>query len=184
MKPWMMALAASRREPVTLTFTSSATWTAPVSTSMLVSLVGKGQDGTPASGDSSTTYYLVTLATTFYNRRDGGVDVGETSEVSREETTAGAPVPPTNTQGPFATDDDPVYSSFSIQYQYVKESETVDTTVPATTGANTTGFGKTFAGGAGVAAVAATYANVAVTPGAPYSLTIPSGGYITITYYK
>ena len=52
-------------------------------------------------------------------------------------------------------------------------------------GSDTTGFGRTFPGGAaGVNAVPATYNNVAVSPGTSYPLSIPAGGSITITYYK
>jgi hypothetical protein len=53
-------------------------------------------------------------------------------------------------------------------------------------GSNTTGLGYTFNGGASnSAASSVTYNNVAVTPGATYSLSIPSGGSIQMTYtYK
>lgn len=58
-----------------------------------------------------------------------------------------------------------------------------DTYHPGSAGSSTTGFGYTFAGGAAdTAATPVTYNNVAVTPGASYSLSIPSGGYIQITY--
>lgn len=62
---------------------------------------------------------------------------------------------------------------------------------PGGAGANTTGFGFTFPGGGisgsypnqvGIAASPASYTNVAVTPGASYSLSIPDNGYITIQY--
>lgn len=50
------------------------------------------------------------------------------------------------------------------------------------TGASTTGFGKDFPGGTGGPASPTTYNNVAVTPGASYSIIVPSGGSLTITY--
>jgi hypothetical protein len=62
---------------------------------------------------------------------------------------------------------------------------------PGGGGANTTGFGFTFPGGGvsgdypnqvGQEATPASYTNVAVTPGASYSLSIPASGYITIQY--
>lgn len=62
---------------------------------------------------------------------------------------------------------------------------------PGGAGANTTGFGFTFPGGGvsgdypnqvGEGATPASYTNVAVTPGASYSLSIPDNGYITIQY--
>ena len=66
-----------------------------------------------------------------------------------------------------------------------------DIIYPGGPGANTTGFGYTFTGGGtsgsypnatGDPATPASYTNVAVTPGASYSLSIPAGGYITIQY--
>lgn len=62
---------------------------------------------------------------------------------------------------------------------------------PGSAGATTSGFGFGFPGGGlsgtypnatGDAATPASYTNVAVTPGASYSLSIPAGGYITIQY--
>lgn len=54
--------------------------------------------------------------------------------------------------------------------------------VDPTTGASTTGFGKTFPGGTGGAATPTTFNNVAVTPGVSYPIVVPSGGSLTITY--
>jgi hypothetical protein len=54
----------------------------------------------------------------------------------------------------------------------------------ATTGASATGFGKTFLGGTGGAATPTNFTNVTVVPNASYNLVVPSGGSITITYYK
>lgn len=62
---------------------------------------------------------------------------------------------------------------------------------PGGAGAATTGFGFTFPGGGvsgtypsqvGEGATPLSYTDVAVTPGASYSLSIPDGGYITIQY--
>lgn len=55
-------------------------------------------------------------------------------------------------------------------------------------GSDATGISKTFPGGAysggtGYPANTTTFTNVAVTPGASYSLSIPSGGQISISYY-
>lgn len=59
-------------------------------------------------------------------------------------------------------------------------------------GADTTGFGYTFAGGGltgsypdqvGSPAVAATYTGVSVTPGTTYNFVVPSGGYVEFAYY-
>ena len=50
------------------------------------------------------------------------------------------------------------------------------------TGNPSTGFGKSFPGGTDGPATPTTYNNVSVTPGASYSIVVPSGGFITITY--
>lgn len=55
--------------------------------------------------------------------------------------------------------------------------------VDPVTGADTTGFGYTFPGGAGGPATAATYNNVPVTPGDTYTITSTGDGYIYITYF-
>lgn len=54
---------------------------------------------------------------------------------------------------------------------------------PQFDGANTTGFGYTFAGGVGAAATPTTYNNVAVTPGTTYTINSTGDGYIIIVYY-
>jgi hypothetical protein len=54
----------------------------------------------------------------------------------------------------------------------------------ATTGANTTGFGKTFAGGSGGPAGSASYANVPVVAGTVYNLSVASGGSLVFTYLQ
>lgn len=59
-------------------------------------------------------------------------------------------------------------------------------------GTATTGFGRTFPGGTltgtepyrtTVAPSTTTFTNVAITPGATYSIVVPSGGSLTISYY-
>lgn len=52
----------------------------------------------------------------------------------------------------------------------------------ATTGADSTAFGNTYAGGVGGAATPVTTNNVAVTPGQTYSISVGSGGYVTFQY--
>lgn len=55
---------------------------------------------------------------------------------------------------------------------------------PQFNGANTTGFGYTFAGGVGAPATPTTYTNVPVTPGTTYTINSAGDGYITIIYYQ
>lgn len=50
-----------------------------------------------------------------------------------------------------------------------------------TTGASSTGLGKTFVGGSPTA-VSSSYSNVAVVAGTAYPIVVPAGGSITITY--
>lgn len=71
-------------------------------------------------------------------------------------------------------------SGFSLVWWY--ELGTYSGGSGATTGASTTGFGKTFSGGIGVTAGTTTYNNVVITASTGYPLVVPSGGYITITY--
>lgn len=56
--------------------------------------------------------------------------------------------------------------------------------IPQFDGANTTGFGYTFAGGVGGPATPTTYTNVPVTPGTTYTVNSTGDGYITIIYYQ
>jgi hypothetical protein len=55
-------------------------------------------------------------------------------------------------------------------------------------GSDSSGLGYTFpggayAGGTGYPAVPATYSNIPVTPGASYSIVVPSGGSVSISYF-
>lgn len=160
------------RQKVTETITSSRTWVAPARTTMLVSLAGRGQDGTPyVPGQSGYDTYSTA---TYYPPNNGTPQQGPLTFVG---TTYGASPP-----NPYCT---------GVQNQDGSRNETCysyiefDLSKPKTIGANTTGFNKTFAGGDGVPAVApAPYTNVPVTPNAPYNLVVPSGGYLTLTYYK
>lgn len=63
-------------------------------------------------------------------------------------------------------------------------TSTVETKYSGTTGASSTGFDRTFPGGNQGPATNTEFANVAVTPGNDYSLVIPTGGQITISYFE
>ena len=69
---------------------------------------------------------------------------------------------------------------------------TVNTISAGGAGASSTALGQTFPGGAytgtypngtGYPATTTTFTNVAVTPGASYSIVVPSGGEVTLQYY-
>lgn len=70
------------------------------------------------------------------------------------------------------------YTAETVQYRpaqsYIAPS--------STTGSSTTGFGYTFSGGVGGSASPSTYTK-SVSAGQSYSLVIPSGGYINVSYY-
>lgn len=167
----LMLLAFGVRQKVVETITSSRTWIAPAKTTALVTLAGIGQDGTPyVEGQQGYDTYSTDV---YYPPNNGAPQYGPLTFVS---TTYDATPPGgycTGTQNQDGSRNETCYS-FVI----------FDTSQPATTGANTTGFDKTFAGGAGVPAVPATYSNVPVTPNASYSLVVPTGGSLTLTYYK
>lgn len=59
----------------------------------------------------------------------------------------------------------------------------IEKNIPQFDGANTTGFGYTFAGGVGAPVSPTTYSNVPVTPGTTYNISSAGDGYITIIYY-
>lgn len=77
------------------------------------------------------------------------------------------------------------YPDFAYAYLNWQERGTYHPPIPATTGASSTGFSRTFPGSTGsVPPTPTVFTKVAVTPGQPYPLSIPAGGFITITYIK
>ena len=66
-----------------------------------------------------------------------------------------------------------------LQYNYGGPG----TGASATIGTTYTFPGGTYSGGVGYPSVGATYNNIPVTPGTGYSITVPSGGSVSITYY-
>jgi hypothetical protein len=211
-----------------VTFTTSQTWTSPVGVTNLITVVGKGADGTAAV---PPTY-------------DGDVPrIGTVTVILGFNSTPSSPYGSGNTPGSWSwaasQNDAPTCAStinlggsgsvngyiitqYGTEYHYdfttitytnaITGSATVSTDAgwktsglvvdgdngtsyvhwaelgsysggsSATTGANTTGFSKTFSGGVGVTATTTTYNNVTITASTGYPLVVPSGGYITITY--
>lgn len=185
MKPWMMAamLGGPVLQPP-LTYTSSQSVTIPFGVSRLEAVSGQGADGTAAYTGPSTPGRTgwKRITDTTYQRRDGGTD----KVVSESDPYYDSPKPADYCDPTVETPDSTVYSSYTRCYIHVdyQEPDQPGETYPATTGASSTGFGLTFPGGAGGPATITNFANVAVTGGQSYSLSIPSGGSITITYYK
>lgn len=207
MNPFMM-IALGGRQQITQTFTTSGSWTAPDGVTV-VSLVGKGADGVPATTASANAAVIDVVYRTDVSTGSGSatwanfqglvdpvvIDINAdgaaswtqyiayvwpdgTNELDSFPTSISGAVPGT---ADAATDagwqtSGPISNSGSNFVTY-----TVN--VPATTGAQTSGFGKVFPGGvSGTAAIPASFPNVPVTPHANYPYVVPAGGSLTITY--
>lgn len=153
----------------TQTFSSSQTVTLPSSVTMLATVSGKGEAGSP--GYVNYEYNVEIVTTKNYSS-------GAPSITTSYDSGSGSP-PSDYCDGIQGRDSRGAYSG-SVCYSFSPYSSDV----PPSTGASATGFNRTFAGGTGSAAPVTTYENVPITSGAPYSLYIPSGGSITISYYE
>lgn len=216
-------IAGTTLGTTTVTFTSSQTWTCPTGVVTLLTVVGKGQDGTPATsgGYGPSTHHTQTVATITYYDSNGGalkprfwswgssqsdisairdqINVGGSGSYTSYDieqyndgyfkytvTTTWTDAIPSSayttlspgwkTSGGVVVGD---YGYFTVDWD---ELGPVTAGAPATTGADTTGFSKTFSGGVGVAATSTTYTNITVVPSTGYPVVVPSGGYISITY--
>jgi len=196
----------------TVTFTSSGTWVAPLGVTLVTTLTGKGEDGSPAfwadfqPGSSQSISYVETSA-------PSGIS---SATIESRAQTEWDKLPTSYTP-------DGVYTSWTLWYyyanrvdQYAREgivrvkngfSKTKIgngwgssyTTPPssyrnyaagnleeyyaASTGLDASALGYTFSGGVGGSATPVTYNNVAVTSGASYSVVVPLTGYVIIQYY-
>lgn len=207
----------------TQTFYSSTTWVAPAGVTSIITLVGKGQDGTSDSWQDGIVNNIHVAVLSPPSTPGGMSLIGSTLDWSTPYGTQQSYLSSLNSGAPGQRNitvyipkyyyfTDPAYqkwyysletSSGSTIQGYAGIAEAVPSSgiistsspffnqyrinasrlVPGSAGSNTTGFGYTFAGGAAnTAATPVTYNSVAVTPGASYSLSIPSGGYIQITY--
>lgn len=211
MAPWLLAMISGKRRVITETFTSSQTWVCPLGVSLLNTLTGEGADGvgitTPnttdtlinvnysavgtgsdgvatwSNFDSVVDGWVSTLDSTgslSYNRAvvtayaDGTVDLAD----APQNITGAVPGSAIKiTSGAWASSGAITASGdATVNYDYY---------VAAAPGANTTGFGYTFPGGAAsTPATSVQHLNVAVTSGASYPLVVPTGGSIVITYYR
>lgn len=164
----------------------SYNWTAPGTTSRIASMTGVGSPGQASYQDPSGWQ---ATSTTTQIRRDGGAN-SVNSNTAAPVTNGSAkpsnycdPVqyycnPNTDTN---CTIGSTVYSSSQTCYSY---STYTGASHASTTGASTNAFGKTFPGGNGGAGTNTTFTNVAVTSGSSYPITVPTGGTLTISYYK
>lgn len=171
-----IAISTARRL-ITKTFTSNENWTVPAGVTKLETASGYGARGEDSYQTASTNWAKYKRSTlyawdgstvqTFYGVMESGP----------------GSAPGSNYCDPmqFRDGDDTYYGSQDC-YEY--DTATTYTNHPATTGANTTGFGKNFPGSTGnVPQTTTSFTNVAVTPGAFMGATVPPGGILTITYY-
>lgn len=170
MKPWMMALIGKQKKLVVQAFSSNATWSAPSSVRLITSLTGVGQNGTPEV--VGAWGYTTVITVKFYDQQ-GNVIGSQVSDLGRTYFQA----PPAS----YCTTE-PAQGGATKEtcwaYTYFDDTE------PATTGADSVGFGRVFPGGVGAPATPSTYSNVTVVPGQSYSIVVPPGGSVTISYYQ
>jgi hypothetical protein len=156
----------------TKTFTKNESFTMPAGVSLLDSVTGHGAPGTPAV--PGTDEFYTHVVNSLY-RRAGGIDYVESDIPGWGGTGTDYCDPPID----YTTAESTVYYRKIVCYYH--RVRTVGGS-PATTGASATGFGKVFPGGAGGPASDVAFTNVPVTAMASYSVVVPTGGSITITY--
>jgi hypothetical protein len=209
MAPWMLALITGSRRLVTQTFTSNTTFTVPYGVSR-VNLSGKGQDGAAAVFASQTLdLFFCSLVSS-----SGGVPISAASAGSFGANQAtlfdGAGVRTVNyTSRNYQIDSSDLTAYYDTAISVIVSgtgSASISTTSgnltqansstnygrytiavqqsPASTGADTTAFGKTFAGGVAGPATPASFTDVAVTENTAYPIVVPAGGSLTISYYR
>lgn len=172
-----VVILGHRRQQKSQTFTANATWPAPVTTSSIDTASGKGANGGTTSGGTTTQWR--TEYQTIYARRDGtGDDV--TYSYSAWQNGSIPPGYSDYCDPTVSTPNSTVYVSYTKCYNY--QEQTITNPPVSYNGASTTAFGKTFPGGVGGPATTTTFTNIAITPGASYSIVVPSGGTLTITY--
>lgn len=171
----MMMLAMGGKPPYvptthTKTFTSNGSFPVPAGVTSL-DLSGRGAAGTPAHDTYIQQYQRTTTVYQYY------ASSGTTNQsVIDQQTFYGTP--PAN-----YCDDQFLQPNGDItQTCYSYQDTSYMRHYNATTGASASGFGKVFPGGTGGTAPTTSFTNVTVTGGASYSITVPSGGSITITY--
>lgn len=210
MNPLMLlAMFGRKLELQTVTFNSNTTWVAPAGVTNLATVSGKGTDGSPSyvdtnSADAVIVSYGGTGYGTFgnygwtdansvlmaaYGQISGHFSGSFTQAAISQGTDNSYDV--TYSPVSFSGADTGGYDTFGGWQSSGNIADSGTGTVywytnnPGTPGTAATGFGKTFPGGAAnTAASVTTYTNVAITPGASYSVVVPSGATVQITYYQ
>lgn len=207
MNPFML-IALGGRQPITQTFTTNESWTAPDGVTA-VSITGKGSDGTAATtapanaavidivyrtdtstGSGYATWvnfqgYVAPVVTDI--NADGSASWNQsivqvwpdgTNELAQYPVSISDAVP-----GSAYADTDAGWQTSGSITASGSNFVRYTANIPAAAGTQASGFGKVFPGGApGAAAIPANYPNTPVTPHQNYPYVVPAGGYITITY--
>lgn len=212
MKPWMLALiTGNQRVLKTATFTANTVWNAPVSTTELVSASGKGSNGTASSWTVGTVPLALALKqstnnggyvasrgeVTNHGLGQEGAFAGSTAERTVSYVYRSFLVGPDGlTQTIDSTLSQRVRGGYTTSIGTSTGALTYDNTSTAffrvsiekesggTNGTAATAFGKSFPGGIAGPAVTTTFANLPIVGGSAYSIIVPVGGTITITYYE
>ena len=185
----LLALFGSRPKVLqTVTFSANATWPCPADVSLLNSVVGHGVNGTAGTADVITPGAKLSLIDQFLIAKPGFTDFH-----AHSEGTWSGDVKPENTYvRTYIGDTSTVYDYNDVYHSYVQGADTVTPGSPGSTGADATGFGKIFPGGTPSAPTAATtsYPNtsspnpITVTPSSSYTVVVPAGAVVQITYYQ
>lgn len=196
----------------TVIFTSSSVWVAPAGVTLVTSLVGKGEDGSPGGwgefqpGSSQSVSYVEKFA-------PAGIS---SSTIEARAQTEWDKLPTSYTPDGVYASWTLWYYSNNVVYEYPRDgiirvkngfSKTkigngwgsVYTTPPSgdqnyaagnleqyyseTTGGSSSAIGYTFPGGVGGPASPVEYNNVSVIPGISYTISVSPGGYVVIRYY-
>jgi hypothetical protein len=176
--------AGRARKLVTETITSSRTWVAPTSTNRIETAGGYGAAGTPYDPGTPDQHGWYCITTVTFHKRDGsGVDQTASQGPNHLDGSA----VPSNYCDPtvfYTTAQSANYDYSTTCYNFYAVTVAGTPPTPATTGASTTAFGKTFPGGTGGPASTTTFNSISISPGASYPISIPAGGSLTISYYK
>jgi len=179
----LLALFGSRPKVLqTVTFSANTTWVCPADVILLNSVVGHGQNGSAGTPDIITPGAKRLFIDQFLIAKPGYSDF----HVHEEGTWSGDVKPENTYERTYIGDWSYAYDYNDVYHSYTQGADTVIPGSPGSSGANATGFGKTFAGGDPDTPTAATlsYGGVVVAPGAGYPVVVPAGAVVQITYYQ
>lgn len=157
-------------------FDSSEPWVSPAIT--ILDVRGAGAPGKPATG-GDVRWRVMEDYQSFYNDSDG-VHPGQ---VRTQVVSAGWFTSLEAAQNQPADYDEFIYYEWGnerIHHDYYREEYITGT--PADNGASATAFGLTFPGGDGGPASETKFNGVIILPKNSYSIIVPSGGFIEVSY--